>query len=71
MKTARTLGSRRQRPLGVPGPPTPAERAWMARMAQRRTRVPKGIFRYRSMAQANADWERWHAEMVAEDVSTG
>jgi hypothetical protein len=29
------------------------------------TRVPKGVFRYRSMTEANADWERWHAELVA------
>jgi hypothetical protein len=34
-------------------------------MALTRTRVPKGVFRYRSMAEANADWERWHAELVA------
>jgi hypothetical protein len=35
-------------------------------MAVRETRVPKGIFRYATMEEANADWERWHAELVAE-----
>lgn len=28
--------------------------------------MPKGIFRYRSHEEANADWERWNAELVAE-----
>jgi len=35
-------------------------------MAVRKTRVPKGIFRYATMAEENADWERWDAELVAE-----
>lgn len=34
-------------------------------MSQRRTRVPKGLFRYRSHAEANADWTRWQAAAVA------
>jgi hypothetical protein len=50
-------------------PPTQEERAWVDAMARRRTRVPKGLFRYTSMEQANADWERWHAEMATESVS--
>ena len=35
-------------------------------MSNYRTRVPKGVFRYRSHEEANADWERWQAELVAE-----
>jgi len=39
-------------------------------MASRRSRVPKGVFRYRTMAEANADWERWHVELVVETNAT-
>jgi hypothetical protein len=63
------VGQRRQR---LPGPlraPTPEERAWVRKMAQRHTRVPKGVFRYRTVEEANADWEHWRAELVAETVS--
>lgn len=64
-----TIG-RRTEPLPGPlRPPTDAERAWVRRMSRTRTRVPKGVFRYRSMAEANADWERWHVELVAATVS--
>jgi hypothetical protein len=45
--------------------PTPEEIEWIRAMSNYRTRVPKGVFRYRSHAEANADWERWHAELVA------
>ena len=41
-------------------------RGWVRQMAQERTRVPKGVFRYRSLTEANVDWERWHAERVAQ-----
>lgn len=68
---ARVLGARRPRPLGDLRAPTAEEVAWVAEMGRYRTRVPKGVFRYRSMAEANADWERWHAELVAETVRTG
>lgn len=64
-----TLGTRQSRPLGPLRPPTPEERAWVRRMALRGTRVPKGVFRYRTMEEANADWERWCAELVAATVS--
>lgn len=30
--------------------------------------LPKGIFRCTSMEEANADWERWYAEMVTPRV---
>ena len=46
--------------------PTREEIEWIRAMSQYRTRVPKGVFRYRSREEANADWECWHAELVAE-----
>ena len=65
------IAGRRRSPLPGPvRPPTPEEREWVRQMASRRTRVPKGVFRYRTMDEANADWERWRAELVAETVST-
>lgn len=71
MNIRRVVGGRVQRPVGVLRAPTPQEIQWSIRMGQYRTRVPKGVFRYRSMAEANADWERWHAELVAETVGGG
>ncbi len=65
---ARTLGRRVPPTIGPVRPPTEQQRAWVRQMARYRTRVPKGIFRYASMEQANADWERWHAEMVTAAV---
>ena len=70
----RTIGRRRSPDLatrsrtaaaGATGP-TPEEIEWIRAMSNYRTRVPKGVFRYRSHEEANADWERWHAELVAE-----
>jgi hypothetical protein len=61
----RIIGRRRPRDIGEPGPPTDQEQAWLLSFANRRTRVPKGIFRYRTHEEANADWERWNAELVA------
>lgn len=63
---SRIIGRRRPRAFGTLRPPTEEERAWIADMAARRTRVPKGVFRYRSHAEANADWERWQAELMAD-----
>lgn len=62
----RTVG-RRQNPrpstgAGLGQPPTPATRAAMARMAQYRTRVPKGVFIYASHEEANRDWDEWLVE---------
>jgi hypothetical protein len=33
-------------------------------MAPTQTCVPKGVFRYRSLREASADWERWQAAAV-------
>ncbi|HYN77480.1 MAG TPA: hypothetical protein VES73_06785 [Lamprocystis sp. (in: g-proteobacteria)] len=68
MTARRTVGGRGQRPVGPLRAPTPQEVEWSIRMGQYRTRVPKGVFRYRSMAEANADWERWHVDLVAATV---
>lgn len=68
---SRTLGRRAKGVIGPLRPPTEPEREWVRRMARKRTRVPKGVYRYGSMEQANLDWERWHAEMVEETVSSG
>jgi hypothetical protein len=61
----RSIGRRAQRPFGPLRTPTAEEYAWSKRMAGHRSRVPKGVFRYSSMVEANADWERWHADLVA------
>lgn len=68
MKIRRTIGRRLQRPVGVPAPPSAEEIAWREAMSRTRTRVPKGVFRYASMEEANADWERWHVELVTSTV---
>ncbi|MEN8129527.1 MAG: hypothetical protein ABFS45_04900 [Pseudomonadota bacterium] len=69
MKNRRVVGVREPLPCGKTHGPSPEECTWVRSMAGRRTRVPQGVFRYRSMEETNADWERWHTEMVAEDVS--
>lgn len=61
---SRVLGQRQRPLLGALRAPSADERAWVARMAPARTRVPKGVFRYRSMRDANADWERWQADAI-------
>lgn len=64
----RNVGYRKPRQVGGFGPPTPQEQAWLSSFANRRTRVPKGVFRYRTHEEANADWDRWNAELVAETL---
>ena len=63
----RTIGKRAPRPVGKLQPPTAEQRAWMRQMARKRTCVPKGVFRYHTMEEANADWERWHAAALVEE----
>lgn len=58
----RVVGRRRQAPHGHP--PSPAARDALTRMARYRTRAPKGVFRYRSHEEANADRERWTVDAV-------
>jgi hypothetical protein len=64
----RIIGRRRPRDIGKLGPLTDAEQAWLLSFAHRRTGVPKGVFRYRTHEEANADWDRWNAKLVAETV---
>ena len=61
---ARTIGHRQPTPLGVPPGPE-ARAAWNA-LAAYRTRVPKGVFVYRSHAEMESDRERWTAQAVLE-----
>lgn len=63
----RILGRRHPPPSGVLRAPTAGERAWVEAMASRRARVPKGVFRYASHAEANADWERWLVTAITEE----
>lgn len=53
---ARTVGRRESR---EGQPLTPADRAAMTCMAQYVTHAPKGVFRYRSHAEMDADRLRW------------
>jgi hypothetical protein len=69
MNAERTVGRRLPRPEGVLRSPTAEEEVWVERMhAGRPTGVPRGVFRYRSHEEANADWERWHAGVLTADV---
>ena len=61
---SRVIGQRQQPMLGALRAPSADERAWVARMAPAQTRVPKGVFRYRTMREANADWDRWRADAI-------
>jgi hypothetical protein len=64
MKIRRPIGRRLQRPLGVLTTPSAEEMAWREAMSRTRTRVRKGVFRYASNEEANADWESWHLDPV-------
>ncbi len=70
---SRVIGRRQTPLLSEPRLPSAEERAWVARMAPVRTSIPKGVFRYRSLREANADWERWQADAITAEPgqSTG
>ncbi|HEU5075223.1 MAG TPA: hypothetical protein VFU02_13630 [Polyangiaceae bacterium] len=55
----RRTASPRSTTMGLGKPPSAEARAAMTRMANYRTRVPKGVFIYFSHEEANRDWERW------------
>lgn len=61
---SKIVGHRQTPLLGTLRAPSADERAWVARMAPAQTHVPKGIFRYSSMHEANADWERWQTDTI-------
>ena len=64
---SRTVGRRQPRRLQ---PLTAADRAAMTCMAQYTTRTPKGVFRYRSAAEMDADRLRWTVAAVAARKAT-
>lgn len=61
---SRIIGTRKTPLVGVLRAPTADEQHWVARMAPAQTRVPKGVFRYKTAHEANADWERWQAAAI-------
>ncbi len=61
---ARVVGKR----VHPPGPPSREVRDALTAMAQYRTRAPKGVFRYASHEEANADRLKWTVDaMKAKD----
>ncbi|MCK5542448.1 MAG: hypothetical protein KAI40_07120 [Desulfobacterales bacterium] len=62
----RTIGKRKQRSYGLRSP-TQEERDWLISLSNFRTRVPKGIFRYKNHEEANKAWDRWMAETLREN----
>jgi hypothetical protein len=67
----RQVGRRQRSPRSVAGsvgaPPGAEAMAAMTRMAQYRTRVPKGVFIYPSHEAANRDWECWRIDGMHEN----
>ncbi len=58
----RVVGARRPGALGEP--PGPEARAAITASANYRTGAPKGVFRYRSHEEANAQRDAWTRERV-------
>jgi hypothetical protein len=53
---------RKNRPFGL-RPPTKEEMEWVESWAKLYvSRVPKGVFKYKSHEEANADWDKWMAQ---------
>ncbi len=65
---ARIVGRRATPEPGIP--PSEAARAAMTKMAGYRTRVPKGVFVYRSHEEANRDRDRWLVDAMVEKRRT-
>ncbi len=62
----RVVGKRELPPVGLRGP-TPAEIEASVENARFAPRVvPKGVYRYRTHAEANADMERWIVDGMVE-----
>jgi hypothetical protein len=67
---SRNIGRRQRAPRSTasavaPLPDAAARDAW-TRLAQYRTRVPKGVFIYATHDAANRDWERWRLDAMRE-----
>ncbi len=65
----RVVGRRTPPPLGAV--PPVESRAALTSMAGYRTRVPKGILRYRSHAEMTADRLRWTVDAMVERARGG
>lgn len=61
---ARTVGRRRQAPVGTP--PSAESRAALDTWANRLTRAPKGVFRYASHAEMERDSSLWRMQAIVE-----
>ena len=61
---ARTVGRRKQAPLGTP--PSRAARDAAASWANRLTCAPKGVFRYASHEEMARDRSRWTTQAILE-----
>lgn len=66
---ARVVGRRRSPPVGQV--PSAEARLAMTKMAQYRTRAPKGVFIYASHEEMERDRQRWMVEAVLERVKQG
>jgi hypothetical protein len=60
----RVAGRRCLPPVGLRGPTEDEVAASVESSARAPRVVPKGVYRYRSHAQANADTDRWAAEAL-------
>lgn len=60
----RTVGRRSEPPVGQP--PSAVAREALDTFARRRTRAPKGVFRYRSHDEMARDRELWTVEAIVE-----
>lgn len=49
--------------------PSPTQQAAMAEMAQYRTRVPKGVFRYDSHEEMEADRMKWTVDAIVANAA--
>jgi hypothetical protein len=63
---ARVVGRRKRPPVGEP--PSAAARAAHDSFAQRRTRAPKGIFRYTSHEAMQHDRDNWTVQAIVDTV---
>jgi integrase len=62
---SRVIGKRRPPAEGEMRAPTKQDRERVRQLNTFSSRVPKGVFRYRSHEEANADWMAWTASTVA------
>lgn len=63
----RTIGARSAPEVGGPRPPSPQDMARCRSLAALAApRGPKGVYRYHTVEQADADRRRWLAEALAE-----